>query len=186
MADQVRQGLLSPWLQSRRLAAAKPYVQGSVLDFGCGSGALAEYVAPESYTGYDVDEESLDRARSLYPKHKFIQSPPTGETFDRVVSLAVIEHMADPRGYLSQLVRYTRPSGRIVLTTPNPKLEQVHHWGTRFGLFSHEAEEEHVSLLDRAGLLALANQLSLSMIHYKTFLLRANQLVILEHPSGRV
>lgn len=158
-------------------------MRGSVLDFGCGSGALAAVVAPSDYVGYDVDAASLDRARSLYPTHTFMQSLPVDQIFDRVVSLAVIEHMADPLGFLSQLAGFAKSGGRIVLTTPNPKFDFLHHYGSSVGLFSHDASEEHVSLLDYAGLRALANQLALNVVEYKRFLMGANQLLVLEKPS---
>ena len=41
MADQGAEGLFSPFLRSRRLKAACPYIKGRVLDVGCGTGALA-------------------------------------------------------------------------------------------------------------------------------------------------
>lgn len=185
MSDQGTQGLLSPWLRRHRLAAAKPHLKGSVLDFGCGSGALAAFVAPGDYVGYDVDAASLDRAHSLYPSHTFVQSLPVDRVFDRVVSLAVIEHMPDPPGFLSQLASFAKPGGRIVLTTPNPRFDFLHHYGSAIGLFSHDASEEHVSLLDHAGLQALANQLALKVVEYRRFLMGANQLLVLEKPSSQ-
>ena len=59
MADQGNEGLLSPWLWRKRVAAAFPHLRGKVLDIGCGSGALAEHVTAESYTGVDIDRDSL-------------------------------------------------------------------------------------------------------------------------------
>lgn len=180
MSDQGTQGLLSPWLRRRRLAAAKPYIHGTVLDFGCGSGALAASVAPADYVGYDIDAASLERARTLYPMHTFVQSPPTGRAFDCVVSLAVIEHMHEPEEFLSQLVNLANNGGRIVISTPNPRFDFLHDYGSALGLFSHDASEEHVSLLDRTALLAMASRLGLRVIQFKRFLMGANQLLVLE------
>jgi len=46
MADQETEGLLSLWLRSVQFKAAIPHLQGEVLDYGCGSEALAEHVEP--------------------------------------------------------------------------------------------------------------------------------------------
>lgn len=183
MSDQGTQGLLSPWLRQQRLQAAAPHVNGRVLDYGCGSGALAATVPAADYVGYDVDAASLQSARALHPSHSFVDAPPTGQSFDRVVSLAVIEHIPDPAGYLSQLASFARPGGHIVLTTPNPKFDFLHHYGSMVGLFSHDAHEEHVSLLDREGLFALAGKVGLKVVEYRRFLFGANQLLVVAKPS---
>jgi 2-polyprenyl-3-methyl-5-hydroxy-6-metoxy-1,4-benzoquinol methylase len=39
--------------------------------------------------------------------------------FDFVVSLEVLEHLADPSSHLQELARITRPGGLLLLTTPN-------------------------------------------------------------------
>ena len=46
MADQGTEGLLSPWLRSVQFKASISKFQGKVLDYGCGSEALAEHVEP--------------------------------------------------------------------------------------------------------------------------------------------
>jgi 2-polyprenyl-3-methyl-5-hydroxy-6-metoxy-1,4-benzoquinol methylase len=184
MSDQGTQGVLSPWLRARRLSAAIPHLKGSVLDVGCGSGALADHVPPADYLGYDVDVQSIKAAQSRHPGHTFTQSLPQARTFDTVVSLAVIEHIPNPREFLLMLAGCANPGGRIVISTPNPSFEFIHHAGSKIGVFSHDASEEHVSLLDRKGLHALASSLGFDVIAYRRFLMGANQLMVLGVPSG--
>ncbi len=47
----------------------------SLIDFGCGYGALIEALAargvPFHYQGYDISEEMIARARRRYPKYRF-------------------------------------------------------------------------------------------------------------------
>ncbi|MCE5232023.1 MAG: class I SAM-dependent methyltransferase [Mizugakiibacter sp.] len=179
MANQVAQGLLSPWLQRHRLAAVKPWLRGKILDFGCGAGVLADFIPPSKYIGYDIDTASVSAARSLHPDHTFVSVPPITADFDCIVSLAVIEHSDDPRAFLERIGSLVKEGGRIVVTTPNPLLDPIHHAGAKIGIFSHDASEEHVSLLNRKALMQLAASLGLSVERYERFLLGANQLLVL-------
>lgn len=183
MADQGSQGKLSPWLRKQRLRAAAPYLRGNVLDFGCGSGALADLVPADKYLGYDRDPESVAKARALHPKHRFELDPPIADgSFKTVVCLAVIEHVSDPVDFVRSLSGYLQRDGLIVLSTPHPRFEWIHSLGSHVGLFSHDAHEEHESLLDRARLAEVANAAGLALKDYRRFLGGANQLATLCYP----
>lgn len=163
-----------------RIRAALPFLRGRVLDFGCGTGALAAWIAPASYFGVDRDDGALRVARRRFPRHRFSEWPPEGETFDTVAALAVIEHLPDREGWLRSLPRLLAPGGCIVLTTPHPAFRRVHEWGAGAGLFSREAAAEHEAFLDSGALLRLAAQCRLRLIRYRRFLCGANQLVVLQ------
>jgi 2-polyprenyl-3-methyl-5-hydroxy-6-metoxy-1,4-benzoquinol methylase len=181
MADQAAEGLLSPFLRRRRLRVARPWLQGRVLDVGCGSGALAAELPPPRYLGVEIDPLSLQLARERYPGHRFAgELPPAGETFDTILSLAVIEHVPDPAGFLGALAgRLAAPHwARIVISTPHPAADWIHHTGAAIGLFSRHASEEHEQLLDRRALERLGAQAGLRMVSYRRFLLGANQLAV--------
>jgi 2-polyprenyl-3-methyl-5-hydroxy-6-metoxy-1,4-benzoquinol methylase len=177
MADQGTQGKLSPWLRRQRMQAVAPHLQGRVLDFGCGSGALADLVRPDRYVGYDRDAESVTKARALHPDHRFEFEPPAANgDFRTVACLAVIEHVSDPVDFVRTLATYMQRDGLIVLTTPHPYFEWAHTFGARIGLFSHAAHEEHESLLDKARLSDVASAAGLALQDYQRFLGGANQL----------
>ncbi len=183
MADQGAEGLLSPWLRKKRFAAARPFLHGRVLDFGCGSGALAEFVSGDLYLGVDKDELSLQNAQSRFPKHRFISKlPAADEKFDSVVSLAVIEHVSDPAEFLHILSAYLDESNdaRLIVTTPHPSVDWIHDLGASIGLFSKHANEEHEELLDRAKLERAGVQAGLKLIAYRRFLFGANQIAVFE------
>jgi len=59
VVDQAKEGLLSPFLQTQRIAAARPFLRGSVLDVGCGSGDLAAYVPPWCYLEVHKNDTSI-------------------------------------------------------------------------------------------------------------------------------
>jgi len=187
MADQGAEGLLSPWLRKRRLEAAKRHLRGRILDFGCGSGSLAALVAPGDYLGVDVDETSLALARSRYPRHRFVSKLPLPlETFDSIVMLAVIEHVADPGELLRVLSAHLvdGPASRIVVSTPHPSLDWVHGLGASLGLFSRHANEEHEELLGPARLASIGASAGLDIERYARFLGGANQLVTFRRKSA--
>jgi 2-polyprenyl-3-methyl-5-hydroxy-6-metoxy-1,4-benzoquinol methylase len=181
MADQIV-GLLSPLLRKQRVRAVQPHLLGRVLDWGCGIGKLAELLPAEVYTGVDLDDESVQQARHLHPEHAFLSVEEFDDfgSWDTIVALALIEHVADPVGLLVRFRRLLSDGGRIVLTTPNPVFDSFHGLGARLGLFSQEAHEEHQSLLNKQGLLDLQGPTGLKMVLYQRFLAGANQLAVFE------
>jgi|SRR4029453_16160333 2-polyprenyl-3-methyl-5-hydroxy-6-metoxy-1,4-benzoquinol methylase len=175
-------GMLSPLLRRIRLNAARPYVFGRVLDWGCGNGDLCSFVPQEQYVGVDVDESILRMARAAYPSATFytLSAFRPSELFDTVAALAVIEHLPNPSGFLSHMKSLLRPGGRIVLTTPNPALDWVHGVGAKFGIFAKESHAEHQSLMTRPKLADAAEDAGLKMIRFERFLVGANQLAVLQ------
>lgn len=171
-------GLLSGFLVRARLRAASPYLTGSVLDFACGHGQLAQLCEPGRYTGYDVDSRKLDVARHYFPGYQFRSVLPAEERFDVVAALAFIEHV-DPEVYLKQFADLLRPGGRIVLTTPHPAFEWVHTAGAKLRIFSPEAHDDHEGLVSATDITEIAARLSLRVITKRRFLFGANQLFVL-------
>lgn len=100
---------------------------GSVLDIGCGNGAmLAEIRKLGTWRLCGVD--SSETAVSLACSQGFdvrcadattdLVTVLEGQTFDLIVSVEVIGHVYDPRGLLRQAYVLLPPKGSIVLTTP--------------------------------------------------------------------
>lgn len=172
-------GLLSLWLRKKRFEIVRPYLQGEILDVGCGVGVLSELVSPDLYFGVDIDEESLKTARKKYPQYRFEKEYPEKLKFDTVVLVAVIEHIKNKHHFLELMVSMLASNGRIVITTPHPSVEKVHSMGSKVGLFSSAANQEHDQLLDYDGLEKLVAQTKLFISEYRRFLFGANQLFIL-------
>ena len=177
-------GLFSPFLRDRRIKAARPFLQGSVLDYGCGIGLVGAFVEQKDYVGVDIDQSVLAIARQNYPAARFYTPQEFRSqialTFDTIVGLAIVEHVDDPLDFLSEMAARLSPSGRIVLTTPHPSLEWILHVGDKLGLFSKASHEEHNVILDRKLVFELARKAGLTTIIYKRFLLGANQLIVFE------
>jgi SAM-dependent methyltransferase len=95
-----------------------------VLDVGCGVGMYTAAFLRETPYVYGVE---IERDRALEARERaagVIQSPgehlPFGDaTFDVVFSHEVLEHVADDRACVVEMVRVTRPGGHIVIFAPN-------------------------------------------------------------------
>jgi 2-polyprenyl-3-methyl-5-hydroxy-6-metoxy-1,4-benzoquinol methylase len=186
MANQIN-GFLSPFLRKKRLNNALPFIKGKVLDYGCGTGLLAEYITKNKYVGLDIDQESINIAKILHPGYRFFKIINTvskeitkSGPFDTIVMLAVIEHLAGPKRTLMDLSKILSPSGKLVITTPHPVSNNIHRLGSKIGLFSREAEEQHQKLYNYQDLNRLCLEAGMKIIRYKRFLLNLNQLFILE------
>jgi SAM-dependent methyltransferase len=107
--------------------AAKPFVQGKMLEIGCGEGRGVEILMPlvEEYLGLDKIQEVIDTLQKKYPEAKFRQAviPPFSEikdnSFDSIVSFQVIEHIKNDRLFLEEIHRVLKPGGKAIISTPN-------------------------------------------------------------------
>ncbi len=109
---------------------AQPYIQGRVLEPGCGEGrglALLHENA-EEYVALDKIGEVIDNLRPKYPNVDLRQAvfPPFGDLsdnyFDVVISFQVIEHVKKDRLFLEEIHRVLKPGGKAIITTPNIKM----------------------------------------------------------------
>jgi 2-polyprenyl-3-methyl-5-hydroxy-6-metoxy-1,4-benzoquinol methylase len=162
------------------MAVVRPWLRGKTLDYGCGTGSLAQWIAPDQYCGFDPDEESIHLARHQFPRHRFETDLPGKEYFDTVVALAVFEHLAEPLTFLRSAKDRLKSGGQLLLTTPHPAFTKFHEWGARRGLFSQEAAHDHKELFDRAKLFGVAAESHFRVRTYKRFLGMANQFIVLE------
>jgi 2-polyprenyl-3-methyl-5-hydroxy-6-metoxy-1,4-benzoquinol methylase len=94
----------------------------SVIDVGCGKGNFLGYLAAQtvpalSLTGIDLSPNLADPKIEYICGDVMTMSEP--RQFDVVVSLAVIEHVADVHGFVKKLHDLCRPNGRVIVMTIN-------------------------------------------------------------------
>ncbi len=101
-----------------------------VLDFGCGTGDLARYLAAQGYTptGCDIAPAMIDRARELGPGIEWVSLSPywtalpfEAASFNAVAASSVLEYLDDPDGVLRELSRVLAPGGVLLVTVPDPR-----------------------------------------------------------------
>ncbi|KAJ7963874.1 Ubiquinone biosynthesis O-methyltransferase, mitochondrial [Quillaja saponaria] len=112
--------------------SARPFEGLKIVDVGCGGGILSEPLARmgATVTGIDAVEKNIKIARihaDLDPATSTVEYCCTtaeklveeGRKFDAVISLEVIEHVANPADFCKSLAALTIPDGATILSTIN-------------------------------------------------------------------
>ncbi len=97
-----------------------------VLEAGCGSGAMANWLEKNwaaSVVGVDLSIYSLTLAHKRYTPH-FAQSdleqlPFKGNTFDTILLFDVLEHVVYPQAVFKEFHRVLKKGGYLVIISPN-------------------------------------------------------------------
>lgn len=100
-----------------------------VLDVGCGSGMLGQYLSQEKkcvVDGVDFDEAAIEICS---PSYRFtavknlevdlLTDVFASKAYDYIVVADVIEHLVNPDKMLSELKKLIKPDGTIIFSVPN-------------------------------------------------------------------
>lgn len=115
-------------------------LEGSILDYGFGSGSLLFELAKQSKVsslmGADISRKNIDKAKlnietiskampSIANKIKFTVPEDdhlfevNNNSFDLSICVAVLEHVIDPYVLLDELFRVTKDKGTLICSVPN-------------------------------------------------------------------
>lgn len=96
---------------------------GTLVDVGCGTGALWQVLRPAfgryvgvdlvKYDGFPLDAEFVTGNLDDGPL------PLADDYADVVASVETIEHLENPRAFMRQLARVVKPGGVVIVSTPN-------------------------------------------------------------------
>jgi 2-polyprenyl-6-hydroxyphenyl methylase/3-demethylubiquinone-9 3-methyltransferase len=114
--------------------ARRPFEGLRLLDIGCGGGLLSEPMSRLGFTvvGVDAGERNVGAARAHaaelgvdvdYRASTAEALLAAGETFDVVLNMEVIEHVAEPRQFLRDCAAMLKPGGLMVVATLNRTLK---------------------------------------------------------------
>lgn len=117
-------------------AAERPLDGLAVIDIGCGGGLMSEALARMGarVVAIDAEERSIAIARAHAAEHGLaidyrLALPEAvaagGETFDAVVTMEVIEHVADLEAFFAASRRLLRDDGLLFVATLNRTLKSL-------------------------------------------------------------
>lgn len=115
---------------SRDPRSARPLEGLRVLDIGCGGGLLSEPMARmgASVVGADPSEKNIGiasthaKASGVSVDYRAVRAEElaeAGETFDIVLNMEVVEHVADVDFFISTCAKMVRPGGLMFVATIN-------------------------------------------------------------------
>jgi 2-polyprenyl-3-methyl-5-hydroxy-6-metoxy-1,4-benzoquinol methylase len=172
------------WHAAKKLAINQmlpPEGGDHILDAGCGSGVIADYLAASGadVTAIDANPEAIRFATSAFRRPNlrfltgFIDDDLRVDTpLDKIYSLEVIEHMYEPDGaaMLQNFLELLRPGGRVLLTTPNYRsLWPLLEWTLDlFGMVPTLDEEQHVAHYHRSSLRRAAEQAGFKVLSIRS------------------
>ncbi len=121
-------------LLGREPVSLKPFEGLRFLDIGCGGGLLSEPMARlgASVVAVDPSEKNIKTAMTHAAEHELAIDyrvgtaealAAAGETFDVILNMEVIEHVADPAAFVGTCGRMLKPGGLLFVATLNRTLK---------------------------------------------------------------
>lgn len=116
------------WLNTK---VNKSWQASNVIDLGCGSGYLCEWLKDQGaadVVGIDLEEPSAIGANPNWTFGKVdldgewdaeLRRMLNGGSADYIFAFDIIEHLSSPWDFLSSCRNLLKPGGTLVLTTPN-------------------------------------------------------------------
>jgi SAM-dependent methyltransferase len=191
MSVQETQGVLSPALRDIRLRKIAQQIEpgATILDLGCGAGYLGSFLpAGCTYVGIDrVQPPRMDRFSdflqldlnapgAVEAAHDWLPIRPRYLT-----CAAAMEHFDAPAELIKGFGALIETGGRLVATTAHPRGERIHAYLASVRLCSKDAATEHHRFLDYGRIRQLAAVSGGTLVKYQLFLLRLNQLFVVQY-----
>ncbi|GBD42801.1 Ubiquinone biosynthesis O-methyltransferase [bacterium HR40] len=189
--------LLRAWRTRRLVSALRLGSQSCVLDVGCGTGEQLAELAHIVHRGIGIDcapgmirEARAHLSRSAPTRLEYrvcaIEDASAQElgTFDGVLFIGSLEHMADPALALARAAQLLRPDGRIAVFMPHPRHPRalLHRLQARFGRmppFRHLTARQLATVAATAGLRRLPSSPGERLHNLLSLIVPGSYLVVL-------
>jgi 2-polyprenyl-6-hydroxyphenyl methylase/3-demethylubiquinone-9 3-methyltransferase len=151
----------------------------SVLDAGCGNGNLSARIAAHGFevSAFDASTSGIAHAQSAFSGVRFEVASAYenlherfGQVFDSCVCVEVIEHLYDPRTFVSRVFEALRPGGLFILTTPYHGYLKNLALAVTGAMDSHYSalwDGGHIKFWSRATLTGLLRERGFQVIHFE-------------------
>lgn len=113
--------LLETWVDDHHLA-----MNAEVLEAGCATGTLCEYLVNTGYrpTGIDASSKMIEVAKRNSARSKFLVAdvldlPFDAESFDAVIATSLINIVTDKNKAMSELARTCKKGGLVTILVPS-------------------------------------------------------------------
>jgi SAM-dependent methyltransferase len=152
------------------LTKALPSFQGSVLDIGAGDGAFlseARKVFATSNLGIEPSIKAFEKNDDSQVKiaNIAIEDFKPNEKYDMVTCFQTIEHLNDPRQFISNMKNFLKPGGFMVISCHN-RLSFVNRLlGEKSPIF----DVEHLQVFTSQGIELLFQSLNLEIVYSKKY-----------------
>lgn len=133
----------------------------SILDVGCGVGTLSLFLAargakkvlgidlaPDAIAQAETARQALELKNLMFRTEKLTTT--TGK-FDLIIASEIIEHVPEPKKFVSLLAVNLKKGGTLLLTTPHAHNFLRHHGFLK----QHDSYAGHLEIFDKKTLLAL-------------------------------
>lgn len=133
--------------------------QEVILEAGCGIGYVLHYVCKDSRAignGIDIIDHAIERGKALFPHYHFSCQDVTAtnfpdNTFDKIFSFHVIEHVQDYEKMLIEMHRILKPGGIFIVGTEMLEALNTKIFNLLIGDPTHVKEFYKQELLDEVG-----------------------------------
>jgi SAM-dependent methyltransferase len=134
-----------------------------VLDIGCGAAQFADYIPDASYLGLEPHRmsgtNSMPMGSPVLSENVTWHAMTHSQTYDVVCALQVLEHIGDPRTFLTAALTCLKPEGLLIIGVPS-----ADSYITKIPNFVLNAPPHHLTWWTDEALCHLADQFQLSIL----------------------
>lgn len=139
-----------------------------VFDFGCGTGEILAFLSPTLGIGYDISTEMVQIAKRKFKSKKklrFVTSlNQISGTFDYILMVDVVEHLAEPRKAFASLKKFMNEDTYLIVSFVDSSWEPMLWILEKLGLKMPEGPhkrlltDEVIKIGEEAGLTCIKTQ----------------------------
>jgi SAM-dependent methyltransferase len=177
---------LQSWRERKARAWLRPGAR--VLDIGCHQGEFLARLGPSIRESIGLDPLARPATTASYALVATPFAEPVAfpaERFDAIVLLATLEHIRDKAPLAREAKRLLSPGGRLIMTVPSPRVDDIVHTLVRLGLADGMSLEEHHGFKP-ADTQPIFCGAGLELEHHEAFQLGLNHLFVFRRPENKV